>query len=49
MMLIHLLIDALERGWCAALGHRDAIREVDHGRMFLRCACGWISPGWKVR
>lgn len=38
----------LDRVLCGLTRHQDAQRRAEHGRLFLRCACGWESPGWQV-
>lgn len=42
------LIDRCEQLWCGLTGHTDTMREVTDGRLHLRCACGWVSPGVQV-
>lgn len=42
------LIDTVERIWCGWTGHPDTMREAKDGRLYLRCGCGWRSPGIQV-
>lgn len=41
-------MSALDRWLCGLTRHRPAMRQAEHGRLFLRCECGWTSSGVQV-
>ena len=38
----------LDRFLCGLTRHQPTMRQAKDGRLYLRCACGWESPGWQV-
>ena len=39
----------LDRWLCALTSHRPALLQYGAGRLWLRCECGYVSPGWTIQ